>query len=102
MRGNNLFLAVLALILFTLSATLIVKGVSVHFKNNDSAKGDIVEENQEPKDNEDVELSGYFDGGFESDSPDSYARNDPFREVCSQVDLEEGTTVVYSNVVCFK
>jgi hypothetical protein len=102
MRGNNLFLAVLALILFTISGILIINGVGVYFKNNDSSEKDVVVENQEPKDNEDVELSGYFDGGFGGDSPDSYARNDPFREVCSQVDLEEGTTVVYSNVVCFK
>jgi len=101
MRGNNLILAILAIVLFTVSGFLIIRGVGEYAKNKD-AGGSIVVENQEPDDGDDVELSGYFDVGFEDDSPDSYARNDPFREVCSQVDLEEGTTVVYSNVVCFK
>jgi hypothetical protein len=102
MRGNNLILAILALILFTISGFLLVMGIGKYLQNKDLTQEGAVVEDQEPKGNEDVELSGYFDIGFEDDSPDSYARNDPFREVCSQVDLDEGTTVVYSNIVCFK
>ena len=42
MRGNNLFLAVLALILFTLSGILIVRGVGEYIQNNDSVEKEVV------------------------------------------------------------
>jgi hypothetical protein len=100
MKGNNLILGVLAIIVLSISGVLIARGIADYSKNKDKGKTAVVSDIKQKE--EEIELTEYYDVGFESDDPDSYARNDPFREVCSQVDLEEGTTVVYSNVVCFK
>lgn len=103
MRGNNILLVALALISFVISGVLLIKGIGNHYANRDMENEDVVNVDKDDFVDEEVELSGYFEGYYESDDdPDSYARNDPFRDVCSQVDAEEGTAVVYSNIVCFK
>lgn len=102
MRGNSLVVAVFAFILLVISGFLIIRGIGEYAKDKELSRKEAVVDEKETTVNEEVELSEFYEVGFESESPDSYSRNDPFREVCSQVDLEEGTTVVYSNVVCFK
>jgi len=103
MQTNKLIFGVVAIVLFIISGLLITKGVMDYYHNKDVPNKDVVvTENDEEKD-DNVELSGYFESYYESDEDsDSYALNDPFREVCSQVEGEEGTTVVLSNIVCYK
>jgi len=103
MRTGNLILIFIALVLFVISGVLITKGTRDYYISKDSKDQDRVTVNKTEEADEGVELSEYFEGYYESDeNPDSFLRNDPFRDICSQVDAEEGTTVVYSNVVCFK
>lgn len=103
MRTSNLTLVIVALILFVISIGLITRGIGDYYANRDLKNKDMVTVDKVEEGDEEVELSGYFEGYYGSDeNPDSYLRNDPFRDICSQVDAEEGTAVVYSNVVCFK
>jgi len=103
MRTNNLILVAAASVLFVISGTLIIRGVRDYYIKRDLKNKDVVTVNRDGERDEEVELSGYFEGYYESDEdPDSYLQNDPFRDICSQFEAEEGTVVVYSNIVCFK
>lgn len=103
MQTNNLILGVVAFVLFIVSGFLITRGVLDYYQNRDFKNNDEVATRKNEKGDDEVELSGYFEGYYESDGDlDSYALDDPFREVCSQVEGEEGTTVVLSNIVCYK
>lgn len=98
-----MFLLSLAFVLFTISSVLIIKGISDNYLNRKSV-GDASVLTEGKNGEKEVELSEYFEDYYSDDEvrEDAFSRNDPFRDVCSQVDAEAGATVVYSNIVCFK
>lgn len=99
---TNSLLIVIAAVLLLISIPLIVKGVRDSYLKG-VTESDIEEISINYDKNEEVDVSSYFeDYVSEPDSEDSYLRNDPFRDICSQIEAEEGTVIVYSHVVCFK